>query len=142
MSRVVTCPLCVRHPPPPVSRVVTCPLCVRHTPPPCVTCCNMPIVCETHFLCVTSCNMPIVCVTHQPAIQHALERVCSLFPDTIRAECTSFVDNYAAAVINLLVQEIQPDRICKLLNLCPKDAQGTLSRLVCRRHEKYDSFCQ
>ena len=84
----------------------------------------MPIVCETHSLRVTSCNMPTVCVTHQSAIQIALEKVCSLLPDTIRVECTSFVDNYAPAIINLLVQEIQPDRICKLLKLCLSSAGG------------------
>ena len=71
------------------------------------------------------------CVTRQLAIQSALEQVCSLFPDTIRAECKSFVDAYAPAIINLLVQEIQPDRICKLLGLCSESAEGRLVHLIC-----------
>lgn len=54
----------------------------------------------------------------EPAIQQALDKVCSLFPITIRDECVQFVNTYAPAIINLLVQELAPQAICKALGLC------------------------
>ncbi|KAK7506235.1 hypothetical protein BaRGS_00002347 [Batillaria attramentaria] len=60
----------------------------------------------------------------EPAIENALDKVCTLFPDTISTECENFVNTYAPAVINLLIQELDPkspavesalDRVCNLL---------------------------
>jgi saposin len=60
----------------------------------------------------------------QPAIQKALENVCSKFPETIRGECKVFVDAYTPAIVNLLVQEIDPKKVCTLLGLCQKTQEG------------------
>ncbi|KAI8521805.1 hypothetical protein Bbelb_015590 [Branchiostoma belcheri] len=51
-------------------------------------------------------------------ITDALDKVCSHFPDTIRDECTDFVNEYGPAVIQLLKLELDPQRICKTLGLC------------------------
>ncbi|XP_066305176.1 prosaposin-like isoform X2 [Branchiostoma lanceolatum] len=51
-------------------------------------------------------------------IQDALDKVCSHFPDTIRDECTDFVNEYGPAVIQLLKLELDPQRICKTIGLC------------------------
>ena len=66
------------------------------------------------------------------AIQNALEQVCGFFPDTISTECQSFVNAYAPAIINLLVQEIDPHEICKQLGLCSSSVanEGKLWNLL------------
>ncbi|XP_019644751.1 PREDICTED: prosaposin-like [Branchiostoma belcheri] len=51
-------------------------------------------------------------------ITDALDKVCSHFPDTIRDECTDFVNEYGPAVIQLLKLELDPQRICKTIGLC------------------------
>lgn len=48
----------------------------------------------------------------------ALEKVCSLLPETVAAECKSFVDLYGPAVIALLEQELDPKQICTAIGLC------------------------
>jgi len=51
-------------------------------------------------------------------IKAALEKVCSLLPKTISAECTSFVDEYADLVVKLLAQELNPAQVCTVIGLC------------------------
>ncbi|WAQ96189.1 SAP-like protein [Mya arenaria] len=52
------------------------------------------------------------------AIKSALAKVCSLLPDTIAQECNNFVNQYAAQIIQLLIQEIDPKQICASIGLC------------------------
>ena len=52
------------------------------------------------------------------AVEQALEKVCTLFPSDIRAECTSLISLYAPAIINLLMQEVRPKEVCWRLGLC------------------------
>lgn len=54
----------------------------------------------------------------QAQILAALDKVCSILPDTIKAQCTDFVDTYGPAVIILLEQELSPEVVCKTLGLC------------------------
>ena len=54
----------------------------------------------------------------QTEIKAALEKVCSILPETVRNQCTSFVDTYSAAIIALLAQELDPQQICTALGLC------------------------
>ncbi|XP_035668816.1 prosaposin-like isoform X1 [Branchiostoma floridae] len=51
-------------------------------------------------------------------ITDALDKVCSHFPDTIRDECTDFVNEYGPAVVQLLKLELDPQRICSTIGLC------------------------
>merc|ERR1711976_369655 len=48
----------------------------------------------------------------------ALDKVCSLLPETIRNQCTDFIDTYADAIIALLAQELDPQQVCTALGLC------------------------
>ncbi|KAK6187954.1 hypothetical protein SNE40_005870 [Patella caerulea] len=51
-------------------------------------------------------------------VTKALDDVCGLLPTTIRQECVAFVNQYAKVVIELLVQEVDPKVICRLIGLC------------------------
>ncbi|XP_052768278.1 uncharacterized protein LOC128208756 [Mya arenaria] len=64
------------------------------------------------------------------AIEEALDKVCSLMPDTLSAECTDFVKQYGKLVIQFLVQELDPKEICTKLTLCSGDLIGNFAAKV------------
>lgn len=49
-------------------------------------------------------------------------------PSTISADCTSFVQQYGPEIIKLLLNEVQPKKVCTLINLCTSTAKKTLPR--------------
>lgn len=65
--------------------------------------------------------------TSEAAIVSALDKVCSVLPDTIKEECKTFVDTYAPAIIELLAQELDPQQICTALGLCKAQGKSTNS---------------
>jgi len=52
-------------------------------------------------------------------IIHGLEKVCSLMPASLNADCTKMVDEYGPAIIKILVSEMRPAIVCTVLGLCP-----------------------
>ncbi|GIY80981.1 hypothetical protein CDAR_71052 [Caerostris darwini] len=52
-------------------------------------------------------------------IQEALDKVCSILPTSLSAECQKFVDQYAVLVINLLAQNVDPVLVCGIIQECP-----------------------
>lgn len=54
----------------------------------------------------------------QAEVKKALEKVCSLMPDTVREECAGFVQQYSQVIINLLVQGLDPAKVCTAVKLC------------------------
>jgi saposin len=51
-------------------------------------------------------------------IIQALDKVCGLMPDTIKAQCIQFVDEYGRAIIAMLEQQLDPKEVCTALGLC------------------------
>jgi len=49
-------------------------------------------------------------------------------PSTIRAECTSFVQQYGPMITKLLIDEVEPKKVCTLINLCTSTVKKTLPR--------------
>ena len=49
-------------------------------------------------------------------------------PSTISAECTSFVQKYGPMIINILISEGDPKRVCTLIKLCTSTVKKTLPR--------------
>jgi hypothetical protein len=49
-----------------------------------------------------------------------LEFVCQALPSTIRAECKQFVDEYEPVIVALISNQIQPEKVCQIIGLCPK----------------------
>ena len=62
------------------------------------------------------------------AIEHSLDKVCDLMPSTISRECTSFVQQYGPMIIKLLLNEVEPEKVCTLINLCTSTVKKTLPR--------------
>jgi hypothetical protein len=55
-----------------------------------------------------------------PEIAKALEEICQAMPDVLKAECKSFIDEYGADIVALLVREFSPNKTCEFIKLCPK----------------------
>ncbi|KAK2146550.1 hypothetical protein NP493_3647g00003, partial [Ridgeia piscesae] len=61
-------------------------------------------------------------------IIQALDKVCGLMPDTIKAECIQFVDEYGKAIIAMLEQQLDPKEVCTALGLCSSLVVSNKSR--------------
>ncbi|XP_025114788.1 uncharacterized protein LOC112576500 isoform X2 [Pomacea canaliculata] len=63
-------------------------------------------------------------------IEKALDQVCRLFPASIASQCRQLVAQYAPALIDLIVEELQPDEICSLLKLCSQSNKAAGRELI------------
>ncbi len=56
----------------------------------------------------------------QEEIIKAIDEVCNLLPGSLQLECNEFVTAFGPALIAILTTEIDPNKICTTLGLCPK----------------------
>lgn len=63
----------------------------------------------------------------QAVVIHAVEKVCSLLPGKSKQRCKDLIETYGQAIIDLLVQEVDPKTVCTVLGLC-RDASRTFIR--------------
>lgn len=61
---------------------------------------------------------------------HAVEKVCTVLPSSLSAQCKDLIEAYGQAIIELLVQEADPKTICTVLGLC-KEASRAFIRESC-----------
>ncbi|XP_041922184.1 prosaposin isoform X1 [Alosa sapidissima] len=47
-----------------------------------------------------------------------MEKVCSVLPKTLSAQCKDLIETYGQAIIDLLLQETDPQSVCIMLGLC------------------------
>lgn len=52
-------------------------------------------------------------------VKEALDKVCTLLPGSMEQKCVDMVNTYYDMLVNLLLQELVPDQVCKELGLCP-----------------------
>lgn len=67
-------------------------------------------------------------VTKQEILD-ALDKICSLLPESLRNQCTSFVTQYGPLIIDLLIQEMDPALVCSTLGLCSAKQRTMPSKL-------------
>ncbi|KAJ8962207.1 hypothetical protein NQ318_018176, partial [Aromia moschata] len=51
-------------------------------------------------------------------IKTAVYDICNIMPKSVKTDCTKFVDQYADAVIQLLISAFEPSEICSMMKLC------------------------
>ena len=54
----------------------------------------------------------------QAEIEALLSQVCTILPDALKPECQALVGQYGPLLVQFLVNELQPDQVCKTLGLC------------------------
>ncbi|CAL1543582.1 unnamed protein product [Lymnaea stagnalis] len=75
----------------------------------------------------------------QDQIEAALKKVCDIVPATLRDECKEFLNTYGPLILQLLVQELQPQQICAAIGLCsanqlalkPQQLESSASCALC-----------
>ena len=59
----------------------------------------------------------------EAAIEAALDKVCSIVPHAVKAECDQFVKNYGPLLVQLIEQYTTPDEVCQALKLCTQNTK-------------------
>merc|ERR1719204_3108788 len=59
----------------------------------------------------------------QEDIQQGLTRVCQTAPDSLKDQCQNLVDLYGPAIVQLIIQDVDPKRVCTVLNVCKVEAE-------------------
>ncbi|XP_005068906.2 proactivator polypeptide-like 1 [Mesocricetus auratus] len=81
-------------------------------------------------------------------ITHALERVCSIMPESLVQQCVTLVETYSPSLVQL-VSRVTPEKVCETIRLCNSRRQArSISRAEATTpsllvdEENYGSFCQ
>jgi len=56
--------------------------------------------------------------TTEQEIISTVESLCTHLPASLGGECKSLIDNYGDAIIQVLLQEMQPNTICEFIGVC------------------------
>ncbi|XP_026165015.1 prosaposin isoform X1 [Mastacembelus armatus] len=78
--------------------------------------------------------------TEEEVIQ-AVEKVCTLLPSSLNAQCKDLIETYGQAIIELLVQEVDPKTVCTMLALCNDASRAYVSALDQTRF-KVGGYCE
>ncbi|XP_068424022.1 prosaposin [Clinocottus analis] len=62
-------------------------------------------------------------------VVHAVEKVCTYLPATLRSQCKDLIETYGNAIIELLVQQADPKTICTMLALCNEGSRAFVPAL-------------
>merc|ERR1719495_2900589 len=54
----------------------------------------------------------------QEDIQEGLHRVCMEAPDTLKDRCQGMVNVYGPAIVQLIIQDVDPKKVCTVLDIC------------------------
>jgi len=55
---------------------------------------------------------------NQRMVKNVLESICYRLPNSIERSCENFVEKYTATIINMIVNGLSPDEICRAIDLC------------------------
>ncbi|XP_045558271.1 prosaposin isoform X1 [Salmo salar] len=77
--------------------------------------------------------------TEQDVVR-VLEKVCSVLPSSLSAQCKDLIESYGRAIIELLLQEADPKTICTVLGLC-KDASRAFIPVLDQSQVEAGGFC-
>ncbi|GFR60011.1 proactivator polypeptide, partial [Elysia marginata] len=74
-------------------------------------------------------------------VEAGLSRVCSLVPESVRAKCNEFVQEYTPFILQVIAAEIKPKEVCSLLKLCPKTNAMVAENKVVADKQVEDDVC-
>ncbi|TSN48512.1 Prosaposin [Bagarius yarrelli] len=79
--------------------------------------------------------------TTEDEVVQAVEKVCSILPSTLSAQCKDLIETYGQAIIELLIQEADPKTVCSLLGLC-KEASRAFIPVMEKAEFQAGGFCE
>ncbi|XP_072050756.1 uncharacterized protein [Amphiura filiformis] len=56
-------------------------------------------------------------------ITKVVENICPILPGTLQEQCKSFLDTYGPTLVTLIVQQLDPKKICTAIGLCSKSTK-------------------
>lgn len=74
-------------------------------------------------------------------IKHTLETLCTHLPQKLRVECTDFVDSYARQLVDMLIKDLTPQKICVELKLCTQQGPQEPS-FVANARDRDNDICE
>lgn len=73
-----------------------------------------------------------VSVLCQEEVIQAVEKVCTVLPSSLTAQCKDLIETYGQAIIELLVQEADPKTVCTVLALCNDARRAYVGKISLR----------
>ncbi|XP_033835794.1 prosaposin [Periophthalmus magnuspinnatus] len=77
--------------------------------------------------------------TEEEVIQ-AVEKVCTMLPSSLTAQCQDLIETYGKAIIELLVQQADPKTVCTVLALC-SGSSGKYIAAIDQTRFKVGGYC-
>nr|XP_014343936.1 PREDICTED: prosaposin isoform X1 [Latimeria chalumnae] len=77
----------------------------------------------------------------ETSVVHAIQKVCSILPSSISQQCKDFIEAYGKAIMELLVQQMDPKVVCSTLGLC-KGAERLYVEKIDPAVFKTGGFCE
>ena len=74
-----------------------------------------------YVYCILSIPIKLLSTDLQQDIVKALEEVCKIFKGDTQSECDALISEYGPMIIKLLVGEVTPQELCKVLTLCSSE---------------------
>ncbi|CDQ96982.1 unnamed protein product [Oncorhynchus mykiss] len=84
--------------------------------------------------------LPFLPPSSQQDVVRVLEKVCSVLPPSLSAQCKDLIESYGQAIIKLLLQEADPKTICTVLGLC-KDASRAFTPVLDQSQVEAGGLC-
>jgi len=75
----------------------------------------------------------------QEDIQEGLHRVCMTAPDSLKDQCQNLVDIYGPAIIQLMIEGVEPKEVCTKIGVCVRDEPEVSGHVLEARND--DSNC-
>jgi len=97
------------------------------------------IICET---VLTELKNIIDSNATEEQIAEKLEQICTYLPTAIQAACKDFVGMYGPAVVDLIIQKVDPDTVCKTIGLCSKAALAAVPVKADSVNGDYCGICE
>ncbi|CAG5121767.1 unnamed protein product, partial [Candidula unifasciata] len=66
----------------------------------------------------------------QTEIEAVLDKVCKILPTNWSQQCVIMVETYEPLVVQLLIGELQPEKLCKVLSFCPPSKHEALPHVA------------
>lgn len=70
----------------------------------------------------------------EAAIDAALEKVCTILPQSLRTSCVQFVDTYGPVLVDYIAKYASANEVCNALKLCQNGTQA-IPKAIARKFD-------